>query len=404
MVYSGHQFGYYVSQLGDGRASLLGQIINQKGQLSDLVVKGSGLTAFSRAGDGRAVLRSTIREYLASEAMYHLNIPTTRAMAIYGSETPVERETLETAAILVRVAKTHIRFGSFEYFYHTQQYEKQKTLADYTIENHFPDIAEHPEKYNQFMLQIAEKTGALIAQWQAVGFAHGVMNTDNMSIIGETFDFGPFGFLDGFNPSYICNHSDHEGRYSFDNQPQIGHWNCMALAQALSPLFTENISEGISKSYSKSYHQTFYKLMRAKLGLTILEKDDKTLIHSLLNILAKDALDYTNFFRQLSHQKTIDRTTSDAMQIWQTSYFTRLKLEHLTPDQIRTSMLMANPKYILRNHLLQNAIEKSENGDHSEVEKLMLIISKPYDELPEYEDYASDAPSWAKDLEISCSS
>ena len=372
--------------------------------MSDLVVKGSGLTSFSRGGDGRAVLRSTIREYLASEAMFHLGIPTTRSLAIYGSETVVERETLETGAILVRNAKTHIRFGHFEYFYYTEQYVQLKSLVDYTIKNHFPNIVDDADKYNNFILKVAQLTGKMIANWQSVGFAHGVMNTDNMSILGETFDYGPFGFIDNFDPSYVCNHSDFTGRYAFDNQPNIGHWNCMALAQVLSGLFTKNISEHIAAAYSDSYHQNFYKQMRAKLGLQTERSGDDALFKKLLNILAAESLDYTNFFRNLSYVNNIDPNSSVDMQAWQKEYFARIAKDVGGIKKAQQLMLKNNPKYILRNHLLQNAIEKSEKGDHSEVTKLFNIMSKPFDEQQEYNDYAKDAPNWAKDLEISCSS
>ena len=240
-VYAGHQFGTYVTQLGDGRAFGLGEILGPGGARYEWQLKGAGLTAFSRFGDGRAVLRSTIREYLASEALHHLGIPTTRALAITGSAFPVMRETVETAAVLSRIAPSHIRFGSFEYFHYRRMHAELKILVDYTIANFYPQFAEapEPERYALFLREVVERTARLVAQWQAVGFAHGVLNTDNMSILGLTLDYGPYGFVETFDPGFICNHSDEMGRYAFGRQPAIGLWNCRALAHALESLVDE---------------------------------------------------------------------------------------------------------------------------------------------------------------------
>ena len=236
MLYSGHQFGVYVPQLGDGRAILLGEARNERGERWDLQLKGAGLTPFSRDGDGRAVLRSTIREYLCSEAMHGLGIPTTRALCIVGSEHKVFREQVETSAIVLRMAPSHVRFGSFEILYYRKQHEQLTVLADYVIAHHYPHLVDVSDKYARFFSEVAERTARLIAQWQAVGWAHGVMNTDNRSILGITLDYGPFGFIDDYDPGFICNHSDHNGRYAFNQQPYIGLWNLSCLAQALLPL------------------------------------------------------------------------------------------------------------------------------------------------------------------------
>lgn len=235
-IYAGHQFGSFVPQLGDGRAILLGEVGDAQNERCEIQLKGAGPTAFSRMGDGRAVLRSTIREYLCSEAMFALGIPTTRALCIVGSDQPVRREKIETAAVLTRLAPTHVRFGTFELFYYRQQFAQVQTLADYVIGKFYSHLNENADKYLQFLREVIDRTARLIAKWQAVGFAHGVMNTDNMSIIGVTIDYGPFGFLDDYDPELICNHSDYTGRYAFDQQPQVGLWNLSCLAQTLIPL------------------------------------------------------------------------------------------------------------------------------------------------------------------------
>ena len=235
-IYAGHQFGTFVSQLGDGRAISLGETINENGERFDIQLKGAGMTPFSRMGDGRAVLRSTIREYLCSEAMNALGIPTTRSLCITGSDAPVYRETVETAAVLTRLAPTHVRFGSFELFYYRGQYDRVRELADYVIGEFYPQFESAENKYLEFLREVISRTAKLIAAWQSIGFAHGVMNTDNMSILGLTIDYGPFGFLDEFDAGFICNHSDYAGRYAFDQQPMVGMWNLYKLAQTFIPL------------------------------------------------------------------------------------------------------------------------------------------------------------------------
>ena len=238
MVYSGHQFGSYNPQLGDGRGLLLGEVYNQAGEHWDLHLKGAGQTPYSRMGDGRAVLRSSIREFLASEALHALGIPSSRALCVIGSDTPVWREKQERGAMVLRLAPSHIRFGHFEYFYYTKKPEQQKQLGEHVLALHFPECQELPEPYLAMFREIVERNAELIAKWQAYGFCHGVMNTDNMSILGITFDFGPFAFLDDFDAHFICNHSDDQGRYSFSNQVPIGQWNLSALAQALTPFIS----------------------------------------------------------------------------------------------------------------------------------------------------------------------
>jgi len=238
--YSGHQFGHYVPRLGDGRAILLGEVDTSTGQHWDLQLKGAGITPYSRSGDGRAVLRSTIREYLCSEAMHGLGIPTTRALCIIGSQEEVYREQIEPGAMLVRMSPSHVRFGNFEYFFYTQQFEHLKTLADYVIAGFYPELAQEKNPYLSLLQNIIKRTAELIAHWQAVGFSHGVMNSDNMSVLGLTLDYGPYGFLDQYDPDFICNHSDHQGRYAFNKQPEIGLFNASCFAQAILPLLDEN--------------------------------------------------------------------------------------------------------------------------------------------------------------------
>ncbi|MEJ7616870.1 MAG: YdiU family protein, partial [Pyrinomonadaceae bacterium] len=277
-IYAGHQFGTYVSQLGDGRAISLGEVIDDTGEFInrwDVQLKGAGPTPFSRMGDGRAVLRSTIREYLCGEAMHALGIPTTRALCIVGSDEPVYRETIETAAVLTRLAPTQVRFGSFELFYYRRQYERVRELADYVIRFHYPHLVEVKDTYLQFLRQVVRRTAQLIARWQAVGFAHGVMNTDNMSITGLTMDYGPFGFLDEYDAEFICNHSDYGGRYAFGQQPGVALWNLSRFAQTLVPLVTADEATAALNEYQLLFTEQYVELMRGKMGLERETSDDR---------------------------------------------------------------------------------------------------------------------------------
>ncbi|USE36056.1 YdiU family protein [Endozoicomonas sp. SCSIO W0465] len=423
MVYSGHQFGAYNPQLGDGRGLLLGELVNTRGEKWDLHLKGAGQTPYSRFGDGRAVLRSCIREYLASEALHHLGIPTTRALFVVTSDTPVYRETTEAGSTLLRLARSHIRFGHFEYFYYSapsgkKRYKALKELADYTIEQHFHDlegmaaIAGSDRGYQRFYSEVVRRTATLIAQWQAAGFAHGIMNTDNMSIIGDTFDYGPYGFMDDFNWYYICNHSDHSGRYAFSQQPDIGYWNCGRLGQALVPLFDDG--ELIQKAldqYPKIYTQTYTRLMLYKLGLAEEEQDDAELVRNLLQLLHDSRCDYTRFFRILSSfpseqtsEQLAQLTSNSSLAPWLDIYQKRLKRNPLNDQTRQQQMKQVNPKYILRNYLAQQAIEKAEQDDYREIENLMNVLVSPCEEHPDFEHYAQKPPEWGKKLEVSCSS
>lgn len=436
MLYAGHQFGQYVPQLGDGRAIMLGEISLGKrkpwtaeGMTTDRIeiqLKGSGQTPYSRQGDGRAVLRSTIREYLCSEAMHGLGIPTTRALAIIGSDDEVYRERAEPGAILTRLAPSHVRFGSFEVFFYRDQFDRIRTLADYVLSYHYPDLKDASNPYLALFSEVMQRTARLIAQWQAVGFAHGVMNSDNMSILGLTLDYGPFGFMQAYQPGYICNHSDHGGRYAFDQQPEMGLFNLSCLAQALLPLLDDKPDKGaeIAKDVLAQYQPLFIKeyaaLMRQKLGLVEAHEEDQSLLSDLLNLMEANQVDYTILFRRLANFNSwisartlsgrneairdlfLDRNRFDA---WAIRYARRLQKEKRNDAERKVRIRKVNPKYILRNHLAEIAIRKAEDDqDYSEIDKLFTILQNPFDEWPEYEDYAEHPPEWAEDISVSCSS
>jgi uncharacterized protein YdiU (UPF0061 family) len=406
MVYSGHQFGQYVEQLGDGRGLLFAQINSNEGLL-DIHLKGAGKTPYSRFGDGRAVLRSVIREYLCGEAMHALSIPTSRALMIIGSDEMVIREKSESAAMLVRTSKTHIRFGSFEYFHYNNKPEHVKALADFCIDSYPKYFSRTTNAYEDFFRVIVKETANMIAHWQACGFNHGVMNTDNMSILGETFDYGPYGFMEDYNPNHVCNHSDHQGRYAFKNQPYIGLWNCSALGHALSSLISEESQGEILQTYEAIFQDTLAELYRKKLGLDLAKPEDATLIQGLLDIMESEKLDYTNTFRNLTQalaEENSPELQSEISKSWVVSFLERHSKETLSKEKRLKLMNQVNPKFILRNYMAQEAIEAAEVNDSSKLETLMIVITQPYEELIEHEKFANKSPIWAKDLEISCSS
>lgn len=415
MLYAGHQFGHYVPQLGDGRAIMLGEITNQRGEKWELQLKGSGLTPYSRDGDGRAVLRSSIREYLCSEAMHGLGIPTTRALCLVGSSDEVYREQIETGAMLTRLAPSHVRFGSFEVFYNRNQHEHLQTLADFVIEHHYPDLKHEAEPYTALLHSIIERTARLIAQWQAVGFAHGVMNTDNMSILGLTLDYGPFGFMEAYNPGFICNHSDHQGRYAFDQQPQIGLWNLTCLAQAMTPLIEVDAAKAALQTYQDSFTNNYYLLLAQKIGFQQPTDTVLQLVGDLLDQMQRSQTDYTLLFRGLGNIQANSKDTHPELRdmFLQRERFDRwlhdyreLLLTAAKPDAERRRMMMAvNPKYVLRNYIAQIAIESAEQKkDYSELDRLMRILQAPFDEHPEMAHYAEPPPDWAGSVQVSCSS
>ncbi len=408
-AYSGHQFGVWAGQLGDGRALLLGEIDTPAGAM-EVQLKGSGRTPYSRMGDGRAVLRSSIREFLCSEAMHALGIPTTRALAVVGSPLPVQRETIETAAVVTRVAPSFLRFGHFEHFAHTARDPAAlRRLFDATCARHFPDLAPTPPA---LLEEVARRTARLVAQWQLVGFCHGVMNTDNMSLLGLTIDYGPFGFLDAFDPMHVCNHSDEQGRYAYARQPGIAFWNLHALAQALLPLLDgppEAASEQLLAAlepYKAEFAAAMLDGLRRKLGLVATQEDDAALADDLLQLMAEDRADFTITWRRLADPEAardlfLQRDRFDA---WVRRYRARLAREASDDAARAARMRRANPKFVLRNHLAQTAIERAQAGDFGETQRLLEILEHPFDEQPEHEAYAAFPPQWASQLEVSCSS
>lgn len=414
MLYSGHQFGVYVPQLGDGRAILLGEAINHRGGRWDLHLKGGGMTPFSRDGDGRAVLRSTIREYLCCAAMRGLGIPTTQALCLVGNDDKVYREQVETGAMLVRMAPSHVRFGTFEIFYYRKQHEHLKVLADYVIGHHYQHLVGVTDAYARFFNEVVERTAALIAQWQAVGWAHGVMNTDNMSILGLTLDYGPFGFMDEYDSGFICNHSDHNGRYAFNQQPYIGLWNLSCLAQALLPLAGKDALKAGLDRYQELYQQQYLQLMRAKLGLREARPEDDGLVREWLGLLEESRADYTIAFRDLCAFSSTEGATNDLVRDhfmsrehfdeWAARYRERLRAENSRDDERREQMNRVNPKYVLRNYLAQIAIEKAQQKDFSEIDRLFTLLQDPFNDQPGTESYAAPPPNWGKHLSVSCSS
>lgn len=412
MKYFGHQFGYLNPELGDGRGLVMAQVRSPKGELWDLHLKGSGTTAYSRGGDGRAVLRSSIREFLASEALSALNIPSTRALAVVTSDTPVYRETEERGAALLRVARSHIRFGHFEFAYHSKQPALTQALANYVINQHFPCLEKNAAGYADMFRMICVNTANMIMEWQTIGFSHGVMNTDNMSIIGDTFDFGPYGFMDRFRANYICNHSDDQGRYAFDRQPAIAQWNLSVLAQALSPLVdNDKLSAGL-QAYSETFNHGFIERMGAKLGFAKSEDGDNELIFETLTMLQRARLDYSIFFRAISHEdleqnmralrdRSVDILGFDQ---WSLRYRARLEKEDISGQRRAANMQQRNPKYILRNHLAQQAIAAAEQEDFSVLHRLHECLLRPFEEQQAFGDLANWPPEEAEELEISCSS
>ena len=414
MLYSGHQFGVYVPQLGDGRAILLGEVKNDRGERWDLHLKGAGMTPFSRDGDGRAVLRSTIREYLCSEAMHGLGIPTTRALCIVGSDDRIYREQIETGATLLRMAPCHVRFGTFEIFYYRNQHEHLKVLADYVIDQFFANLRDEREKYCYLFKEVVERTAKLIAQWQAIGWAHGVMNTDNMSILGITLDYGPFGFMDDYDAGFVCNHSDHNGRYAFNQQPYIGLWNLSCLAQAMLPVAEKDSLKAGLDTYTQTFEREYLRLMRAKLGLQEERAEDDELIRDLLSLLQGSHADYTIVFRELGAFSTAKEATNDTLrehflnrdrfEEWTVRYRDRLRNENSRDNDRLSRMNRVNPKYVLRNYLAQVAIEKAQQKDCVEIDRLLTLLHNPFTDQAGMDGYAAPPPNWGKHLSVSCSS
>ena len=410
-VYSGHQFGNWAGQLGDGRAILLGEANGLEVQL-----KGSGLTPYSRMGDGRAVLRSSIREFLCSEAMHGLGISTTRALCVTGSDDEVWRETPETSAVVTRVAPSFIRFGHFEHFAARNQMAQLRTLADYCIKRYYPDCltseALGGNPYANLLQAVTERTATMVAHWQSVGFCHGVMNTDNMSMLGLTMDYGPFQFLDAYDPGHICNHTDQGGRYAFARQPDMAHWNLYALAQALMPLIEDQpLALQALASFQPIFEAKFHQLMCAKLGLAdVAGVSIQTLLTDLLELMAQDRVDYTLFWRRLSHAAATDAfdpvrdlfLQRPAFDAWTLRYSELLM--HTGKGLQANLMHKSNPKFVLRNYLGEEAIQAAKLKNFTPLAELLNVLQHPFDEHPAHDAWAGFPPDWAAGISISCSS
>ncbi len=434
--YGGHQFGHWAGQLGDGRAITLGETVNAAGERWELQLKGAGPTPYSRSADGRAVLRSSIREFLCSEAMHHLGVPTTRALSLVATGESVVRDMFydghpqaEPGAIVCRVAPSFIRFGSFELPYARNDRELLRQLADFTIRRDFPALQGKGEPvYTQWFMQVCERTAVMIAHWMRVGFVHGVMNTDNMSILGLTIDYGPYGWIDDFDPDWTPNTTDAQGRrYRFGHQPDVAYWNLARLADALSPLFA---SATPLQSGLQRYLDTFEAVDRdntaRKLGLAELGEVDLELMRDLYALLTVVEVDMTLFFRGLVNvvvgadapaleplQAAFYDTTKMGdvaadFEAWLARYAARVRADTLSPEARRGRMLAANPKYVLRNYLAQQAIDRAEQGDYGGIHELLEVMRRPYDEQPGREAFAQRRPDWARDRAgcsmLSCSS
>jgi len=415
-VYSGHQFGVWAGQLGDGRAHLLGEITGPGGNW-ELQLKGSGLTPYSRMGDGRAVVRSSVREYLASEAMAGLGIPTTRALALVVSDEPVRRETLERAAIVARVAPSFVRFGNFEHW--SGQPAPMRALLDYVVDRYYPQCRVEHDDPDQALArtalnllgEVAQRSARLVAQWQTVGFCHGVMNTDNMSILGLTLDYGPYGFMDAFQAGHICNHTDTQGRYAWNAQPSVMYWNLYRLAESLSTLGApaealRDVLRGFEADFLQAYHDSLI----SKFGWRSWLDGDDELVDDWWHLLHTQQADFTLSFRLLAQAPAQPQaflalfSDPQAASAWLERYRARLGRDGLPDAQRISQMLGANPLYVLRNHLAQVAIEAAQRGDASEIQTLLMLLRDPYTERPGYASYAATAPDWARDLAVSCSS
>lgn len=412
-VYAGHQFGVFVPELGDGRALLIGECISSDGLAWELQLKGAGKTPYSRMGDGRAVLRSTIREYLASHAMHKLGVKTTQALAIIHSpQTPVYRENIEGAAIILRVAPSFIRFGHFELFASRNQATELKQLIEFIVKNYYPEIdLSHPEFIIHFLEQVIKASAIMVAKWQSIGFVHGVMNSDNMSILGLTLDYGPYAFMDSFRPEHAYNHSDSERRYSYARQAYIVWWNLYRLAEALSVIYSypEQLEKALA-IFSDYYNQAYTELIAKKLGFAQCSQFDLSLSETLIQIMHNHRLDWTYTWRKLSFGESGKEELNKIYKLgkdfenWYKNWQTMLNKAGIKEQEAYRLMQANNPALVLRNHLLQNAIIKAETGDYSEVVDLFNAISEPYHELNEYADYYALPPSWAEHIELSCSS
>ena len=402
MVYAGHQFGGFVPQLGDGRAILLGEVLDPHGLRFDIQLKGSGRTPFSRGGDGRAWLGPVLREYIIGEAMHALGIPTTRALAAVATGEPVYRETELPGAVLTRVARSHVRIGTFEYFSARQDTQALRQLADYVIARHYPEAAAEDRPYQSLLDAVIARQAGLVAQWLGVGFIHGVMNTDNMSIAGETIDYGPCAFMDSYHPGTVYSSIDRGGRYAYGNQPRIAQWNLSRLAQCLLPLLAEDqdkaieVAQAAIDAFPGRFEGVYLDRFRAKLGLREAHPDDADLIGTLLQAMAEQGADFTNSFRALCDAAEgseaglrTELGDSRAAAEWLERWHTRLAQEALEPGARAAEMRRSNPAVIPRNHRVEAALGAAVGGDLGPLDDLLRVLASPWDELPEGPTYRS---------------
>ncbi|KAG7487457.1 hypothetical protein MATL_G00023600 [Megalops atlanticus] len=431
--YGGHQFGVWAGQLGDGRAHLLGEYTNRNGERWELQLKGSGKTPYSRSGDGRAVLRSSVREFLCSEAMHFLGVPTSRAASIIVSEEPIWRDQFyngnvkkERGAIVLRLAKSWFRIGSLEILSKAGELDLLRKLLDFVIEEHFPSVkSSDPDKYLVFYSKVVAETAQLISQWMSVGFVHGVCNTDNFSLLSVTIDYGPFGFMESYNPNFVPNTSDDEGRYSIGNQADVGLFNLEKLGEALWPVLSpeqQTLAMQLLKEYPRIYHERFHELFKSKLGLLGSQESDGYLIAFLLKLMEDTGADFTMTFRHLSEISARqlqdlaipqemwalqDLSAHQFFSEWVSLYLKRLNRQGEDSDaERRNRMKGVNPRYVLRNWMAESAIRKAEKDDFSEVQQLQEVLRRPFQEQEKAEgaEYAARPPRWADSLRVSCSS
>jgi serine/tyrosine/threonine adenylyltransferase len=405
MAYAGHQFGVFVPQLGDGRAILLGEVIDNDGVRRDIQLKGSGPTPFSRRGDGRAALGPVLREYIVSEAMHALGIPTTRSLAAVITGESVIRETALPGAVLTRVAASHIRVGTFQYFAARRDSEGVRRLADHVILRHYPDLARGERPYLALLEAVIARQAELVARWLLIGFIHGVMNTDNTSISGETIDYGPCAFMDSYDPATVFSSIDEFGRYAYANQPRIALWNLSRLAECLLPLFGDDQEKAIGDAetalaeFAEQFNAAYKGGLRSKLGLSTEQDGDQALAQDLLDAMAKARADFTLTFRGLC-EAVLDpaadrrvRTLFDDPVLyddWAVRWRTRLNVERKSPAELQTAMRLANPAYIPRNHRVEAVIKAAvDNEDYTPFETLLSVLSKPYEDQPSFAEFTA---------------
>ena len=394
MAYAGHQFGHFTI-LGDGRAILIGEHINNKKQRYEIQFKGSGKTEFSRNGDGKAALGPMLREYIISEAMYHLNIPTTRSLAVVKTDEKVIRETELTRAILTRVASSHIRVGTFQYFAYKKDDESLKSLVNYSIDRHYSEIKNSENIYINLIDRLMDKQIDLVVNWMRVGFIHGVMNTDNMALSGETIDYGPCAFMDKYDPKTVFSSIDHFGRYAYYNQPSITKWNLARFAECLIPFLDTNKDEAIKiatdkiNEFDKKYEKKWLKMMSDKIGLLDTEKEDEVLILDLLQWMHSNKADYTNTFYNLINEKIFSNQVYDNADFltWKDRWKMRLSKYKNKMDKVEEKMKFSNPIIIPRNYKVEEALTAAENGDMSLVEILLKALEKPYENNSNLKDF-----------------